>query len=92
MAMLGRYFYPLNHLKNSTFVLFSPSCRYYAAKKTLVEKYRALYDPQFPNAPYDFVCQIGDPVLRQKCGLVDEQLICLPKFQSVSSLTSERNA
>ncbi|XP_034245259.1 peptide deformylase, mitochondrial-like [Thrips palmi] len=86
MALLGRYLNHLNHLKTNSPALFHHSCRSYAAKKSFREKYQALFYPQRPEAPYDFVCQIGDPVLRQKCDLVDEQLIGLPKFQSFIEL------
>lgn len=89
MALLGNHFYCLNILKNSVPVLLGHSCRSYAAKKTLSERYRALFQLKFPEAPYDFACQIGDPVLRQKCDLVDEKLICLPKFQSLIELMWE---
>lgn len=82
--MLGKSLCSISQVKNSAFVSLGYSARRYAAKKTLTERYKALFHYKFPDAPYDFVSQIGDPVLRQKCDLVDPSLIKTPGFQSVS--------
>lgn len=57
--------------------------RRYAAKKTLTQRYQDFFNPSFPKPPYNFICQIGDPILRQPCDVVDESLINTPGFQDL---------
>lgn len=70
-------------LKKCANVFLSQISRTYASKKTIVQIYRSQFYPQFPEAPYNFVCQVGDPILRRKCDKVDENLINTPAFQEV---------
>lgn len=57
--------------------------RCYSAQKTISDRYKEMFYPAFPTPPYNFICQIGDPVLRQKCDRVEESLISTPRFQSL---------
>lgn len=57
--------------------------RKYSARQTFAGWLKSALYPSFADPPYDFICQIGDPVLRQKCDEVDINLIKLPKFQAL---------
>lgn len=82
--MLGRRLFSCSLTIYSVVIRNSQTLRNYGAKKSISEIYRAQFYPASPDAPYDFICQVGDPVLRQKCEKVDKSLIPTPGFQSVS--------
>ncbi|KAK3923758.1 Peptide deformylase, mitochondrial [Frankliniella fusca] len=57
--------------------------RRHAAKKSYNQRYKDFIEPAFPKPPFNFICQIGDPVLRQRCDSVDESLINTSGFQDL---------
>ena len=78
-------FFPFS-IKKCSNRFINQTFRAYSAKKTIAQLYRSQFYPQFPDAPYDFVCQVGDPILRQKCDKIDESIISKPAFQEVSGI------
>ena len=42
-----------------------------------------MWSPKYNHPPYNHVCQIGDPVLRQKAALVDLEELKSEKIQKV---------
>lgn len=39
--------------------------------------------PEITKPPYNFICQVGNPVLRQKTSFIDEKIIQTQEFQKV---------
>lgn len=39
--------------------------------------------PETAKPPYNFICQVGNPVLRQKTSFIDEKIIQTQEFQKV---------
>ena len=50
---------------------------------SLSEAYRKLSQP--PSPPYKHVCQVGDPILRQKAEVVPKNDICTERTQKVKN-------
>ncbi|XP_006612329.1 peptide deformylase, mitochondrial-like [Apis dorsata] len=39
--------------------------------------------PEITKPPYNFICQVGNPVLRQKTSFIDEKIIQTQEFQKI---------
>lgn len=70
MVILGKTLTPNGIRFKSTFSKFR-------------EWYKSMWSPKYNHPPYNHVCQIGDPVLRQKAALVDLEELKSEKIQKV---------